>query len=243
MGYPEGLLIDGTSTETNVLNDTMIKHNIIGEKYVPKDVVTTPDDPNVVNLLLNHADNRYYTGNSQILLKNPYNLNKPDVRPVAGSPALTGADFFSTGLRNNAFFTKTKYVGALAKSSAQNWATIWVNWKPQNTDYSQVNTNCLGPQEMAQQLASSQQEDKMESKGEVRVYPNPSHGSFNIDLSNFSGNVTIKVTNMSGAVVYTKQTAAIKNIVSVNLNAASGFYYVSVTDGKYSTTTKVNIVK
>lgn len=241
MGYPTGLLIDGTATNANVLADTMIQNNIVAATQSSKWVSSTTGDAGVINLLSNNASNRFYTGNGGVLLTNPYALNNPNLRPAAGSPALTGASFNHIGLVNDAFFTKTTYVGALNRPANQNWATTWVNWKPQTTDYSGL---CACSTQSA--MSASEEEDAVAVKGEAKVYPNPAKGSFNVDLSGFSGNVTIKVINMSGATVYTKQqtVASAKNIVNVNLNrATAGLYYVTVTDGKYSTTTKVNIVQ
>ena len=142
------------------------------------------------------------------------------------------------------FFNKPKFVGALARGSAQNWATIWVNWKPTNTNYRQINSNCATAL-TAEALAPFQTEDAVAVKREASISPNPAHGSFNVDLRGFSGNVTIKVTNMNGASVYTKQTvASAKNIVNVNLNnAPAGIYFVTITNGTQSTTKKVNIVQ
>jgi len=243
MGYPTGISVDGTATNSNVLSDTMIQNNIIAATQSSKWVVSTTNDAAVVNLLRNNAHNRFYFGNDSpgVRLVKPYALGSPDLRPGAGSPALSGVNWNHIGLVNNPFFTHTSYVGALSRKSSENWATVWVNWKPTQTDY-RVLCACS-----TQSLASANEEEDAIGavKGETKVYPNPTHGSFNVDLNGFSGNVTIKVTNMSGAVVYTKQTVATaKNIVNVNLNrATAGLYYVTVTDGKYSTTTKVNIVQ
>ena len=246
MGFPEGLLIDGTTTQNNVLADTMVEHNIIGNKYAPKNVVTTPlPDPGVVDRLQNHADNRYFTGNTQVLLSNPYNLNNPNYRPATGSPALTGAKFTSAGL-SDPFFTKTTYVGAFAKQAAQNWATIWVNFKPTTTDYSQVNANCTTAFAVANVVAAAAAEDAIAAKPEASVYPNPAKGSFNVSLTGFNGNVTIKVANMGGSTVYNKQFTAGLSKTSINVNlekAPAGLYFVTVTNGKQTTTQKVNIIQ
>ncbi len=245
MGFPSGINIDGTLSQSNVTTDTLLEHNIVTCKYAPKYVITSSpsDNASVIDLLNSHANNRFFAGNAQVLLRNPYNFGNPDVRPLAGSPALTGASFNEPEL-SIPFFSKPKFIGALAISSTQNWATIWVNWKPTNTNYRQINSNCATAL-TAEALAPFQTEDAVAVKREASISPNPAHGSFNVDLRGFSGNVTIKVTNMNGASVYTKQTvASAKNIVNVNLNnAPAGIYFVTITNGTQSTTKKVNIVQ
>lgn len=248
MGWPNGILIDGTTTQSNVLADTLVKFDIIGEKYAPKDVTTTPlPDPGVVNLLLSHANNRFYTGNASVGLKNPYKLNKPNYRPIAGSPALTGANFNEVPLQNS-FFTPTSYVGAFAKQSSQDWTILWTNFVPTSTDYSQVNAAC-STAPLASAVAA---ENAIDNKAIVAnpvatVYPNPAKGgSFKVDLEGFSGNVTIKISNMAGTMVYNKVVNAglSKTTVDVNLaKAPAGLYFVTVTNGKQTTTQKVNVIQ
>lgn len=235
MGYPNGgILVDGTATNSNVQADTMVQNNIIAATQSSKWVTSNTSNTAVTDLLLNHAGNRFYTGNTGVLLSNPYNLGNPNVRPATGSPALTGANFNHIGLAGDPFFTKTTYVGALAKQAAQNWATTWVNWKPTTTNYSGL---CACS---TQSIATVQQEE--DAIAEAKVSPNPSHGNFNVALNGFSGNVIIKVSDMSGTVVYSKQVSATVKTVNVNLaKAFPGLYFVSVTDGKQTATQKVNI--
>ena len=236
MGWPTGLLIDGTATNTNVQNDTMVQNNIVAATQSAKWVTSTTGNTTVTDLLLNHASNRFFTGNAGVLLINPYFLNNPNLRPAAGSPALTGASFKHIGL-NDPFFTPTAYVGALAKPAAQNWAATWVNWKPQSTNYSGLCACSNGKQ------AEVVEQDEEAVVAAVEVSPNPSHGTFNVKLSNFSGKATIKVSNMNGTIVYAKQiTGGITNTVNINLpKVIPGLYYVTVSDGKNVVTSKVNI--
>lgn len=142
MGYPLGVYIDGSSTQLNVLADTMVKHNVCANVDTSNWVLTNTvgtDSTNVLTLLRYNADNRFYTGNSEVLLKDPYNLTAPNVQPNTGSPALTGANFFSAGL-NDTFFVQTTYVGAI--TDADDWTATWSNWTPNSTDYSLVNASC-----------------------------------------------------------------------------------------------------
>ena len=244
MGYPTGANIDGTLSQNNVTADIMVEHNIFGVKYAPKNVVTTsPSGTTSIITLLNAggaADNDFYTGNAAIKLSNPYNLNNPNLRPSAGSPALSGANFTETAL-SDPFFTPTQYVGALAKSASQNWATLWTNFVPTKTDYSGA-CPCTAA---AAAIAVTEAENAAASRGEVSIYPNPARGNFTINTNGFAGNITVKVTNANGLVVYNKQSAVTaKGSVNVSLNnATAGLYFVTVTNGTETTTKKINIIQ
>ena len=243
LGFPTGVTIDGTSTNTNVQNDTMVQNNIIAATQSSRWVVSTTSNTAATGLLLNNAFNRFYTGNAGINLRNPYRLNNPDLRPNAGSPALTGANFNRTGLLGNSFFTRTNYVGALNRNAAQNWAQLWVNWNPNGTNYSAL-CACVSAAPGAVTTAFSE-EAVVAAEKTMNVYPNPARGAFKVDLNGFNGAVTVKVTNMSGVVVYNKAAfAGSKTVLDVNLaNAATGYYFVTVSDGKNSTTKKINIIQ
>lgn len=244
MGYPTGINIDGTLSQGNVTADVMVEHNILGVKYTPKDVVTTsPSGTTSIITLLDAggaADNRYFTGNAGIKLNNPYNLNNPNFRPANGSPALGGANFTEAAL-TDPFFTPTQYVGALAKSASQNWASLWTNFVPAKTDYSGA-CPCTA---LAAAAALAEAENTIVTKGEVSIYPNPARGTFTINTNGFAGNITVKVTNANGLVVYNKQSAVTaKGSVNVSLsNAKAGLYFVTVTNGTETTTKKINIIQ
>lgn len=236
MGWPTGLLIDGSATNANVQSDTMIQNNIVAATQSSKWVTSNTGNTTVTNLLLNNASNRFYTGNASVLLSNPYNLSNPNLRPANGSPALTGASFNHIGL-NDAFFSKTAFVGALPRQSAQNWATTWVNWKPQSTNYSGLCACSTGS------IAAPEEKEEAETAvAAIKVSPNPSHGNFNVELSDFSGKVTIKVTSLTGTVVFAKQVTDGSKLVNVNLNKKMpGIYYVTVSDSKNLVTSKVTV--
>jgi len=81
------------------------------------------------------------------LLVNPLAASTtPDFKPVDGSPALTGANFFDnpilaplTQATPSAASTfkmeQTSYVGALSADPAKDWTTGWANWNPKTTAY------------------------------------------------------------------------------------------------------------
>lgn len=244
MGFPTGLLIDGTATNANVLADTMVQNNIIAATQSSKWVTSNTGNTGVTNLLLNNAANRFYNNNTQVLLTKPYTLGAPNFKPKAGSPARTGGNFNHIGL-NDPFFTRTVWVGAIGPRAADNWATTWVNFNPGPTDYRSVNVNCATARAAVAVVA---EEIRVEaSTPSVAVTPNPSRGNFKVNITGITGSITVRVTNMTGAVVYNKSVnvaAAKSSFVDVNLtNATAGLYFVTVTNGKQTTTQKVNIVQ
>ena len=66
-----------------------------------------------------------------------------------------------------------------------------------------------------------------ENSTSVVVYPNPNNGTFNIKAENHIGKV--EVLNVFGQVVFVENNVT-SNQVQVNFNAASGIYFVRLTD-------------
>jgi hypothetical protein len=62
---------------------------------------------------------------ADLMLTAPFNNAAPDLKPAAGSPALTGA-LFDFGALNEAFFEKVSYRGAFDGST--DWTTQWTVW-------------------------------------------------------------------------------------------------------------------
>ncbi|MGI8951651.1 MAG: T9SS type A sorting domain-containing protein [Chitinophagaceae bacterium] len=234
MGYPEGLLIDGTLSENNVLADTLVVDNFITCKDASKYVVTTPVNTSVQNLLL--SSNTYYSGNKKVKLTDPYKLLAPDYRPKPTSPALGAADF-NHAVLNDPFFDKVTYVGAFDQTN--DWTAGWANFDPNSVDYN--HSVCFGSS-----AKKSETIEPASTAAEVNVYPNPAPGNFKADIIGFNSTVNIKVSNMNGSVVYnTKQIVSAKtSLININLNnAPTGLYVVEISDGKNVITKKINIVK
>ena len=68
----------------------------------------------------------YYADASAIQLTDPFNDAAPNLKPKAGSPALTTAGKFDKGLLTDAFFDKTTYIGAL--DATNDWTAGWAVW-------------------------------------------------------------------------------------------------------------------
>jgi extracellular elastinolytic metalloproteinase len=72
--------------------------------------------------------------------------------------------------------------------------------------------------------------DYFDSKSQIRVYPNPSNGLYNVRINKFVGQVTIKVTDINGRVVYNQTDAKFNTEKTIDLSAfQSGIYVLKVT--------------
>lgn len=132
MGFPKGgFVIDGESTALAYSNgESQFKSNIVQASTFPfKSVGNTVyiNDQQLEDKAILDGCLKFNTS-VQIGLTNISNLNAPNFKPAANSPALTGANF--TGL--NSFFTVGTFRGAIG---ASDWTTGWTNFNPQTTVY------------------------------------------------------------------------------------------------------------
>ena len=126
-GYPDGLTVDGASTEMNAVNNELqFKNNVIAGCTNPA-VVTPVSGMLVIADWLNNNNNAIYTDNASLELSDPFKLTNPNFLPLATSPLLIEADF--TGLTG---FDLVTYRGAFGTT---NWTNGWSNFDPQNAIY------------------------------------------------------------------------------------------------------------
>lgn len=249
MGYPQsGVFIDGTlgnNTLLNVQADTMVKNNIIAAKATSKWLrfaQATPNQPLATldsNLLI--ADNQFFNGNAQVKLKLPYSLTKPNNQLLAGSPAIGAAQFTAPELQDP-FFDKVTYVGGFSNKSSGNWTKTWSNWSPTSTDYANgvpLGAGCPVPPTAAKQVSVAE----VVSVIKVSATPNPSSGSFTLNVSGLSAEkAVLRITNLNtGALVYTGTVS--NGIKALNLTTGAGLYIATVIDGKQNVSTRINIIK
>jgi hypothetical protein len=69
---------------------------------------------------------KLFTTASGIGLTDPFNNASPNLKPLAGSMALTTASKFDAGGLTDAFFTPVNYIGALDASN--DWTVSWAVW-------------------------------------------------------------------------------------------------------------------
>jgi hypothetical protein len=68
---------------------------------------------------------KLFTNPADIQLTDPFNLAAPNVKPQAGSIALTTTGKYTGGL-DDAFFEKTTFVGAM--DATNDWTATWTRY-------------------------------------------------------------------------------------------------------------------
>ncbi|WP_295121752.1 hypothetical protein [uncultured Chitinophaga sp.] len=136
IGFPVGLYLDGDKTITGAVNGTLdIRNTFVGvapTARVSSKVANITFDINTWIGLAARSNNTVLAGIADYkLAKLTGSLNQIDARPVAGSPLLGAAAFTDTKVATG--FDKVTYVGAFAENDT--WATGWVNWDPNATNY------------------------------------------------------------------------------------------------------------
>ena len=72
--------------------------------------------------------------------------------------------------------------------------------------------------------------DYFDNKDQIKVYPNPSNGLYNLRINKFSGKVAIQVTDINGRVVYNTTDDKFNTEKTIDLSAfQSGIYVLKVT--------------
>ena len=146
MGYPTGLLIESTTTQTNATTgELQWRNNVLAGISVDTLAATSAVNPNNTNgaffigdANLNNGwfgtagfNNTNYAAISSLMFNN-VSLTAPNFTLMAGSPLLTGASFTNPALTNT-FFTPVNYRGAF--DGTNNWAACWTEFDPQNQPY------------------------------------------------------------------------------------------------------------
>ncbi|MCK6513281.1 hypothetical protein L6R29_25400 [Myxococcota bacterium] len=107
---------------TSKINGTLaIEHSLV-QCASPFKSASGPDIPFSVEDFFNtlNPNNRI----ADPMLTDPFNYTKPDLRPKAGSPALTGAK----QIQGNAFLEKVDFLGGVDPKN--DWTTGWTNHQP-----------------------------------------------------------------------------------------------------------------
>nr|BCX00848.1 MAG: hypothetical protein KatS3mg041_0894 [Bacteroidota bacterium] len=164
MGWPDGILLDGSTTTTAARDGELELRNIFlaGIRNTPP--VKTANPPagfDGAAWFQNAAwNNRILSATADVGLRNPYPGDPAqfDPRPRPDSPVAVGASFVWAKLQDS-FFRQVGYAGAFGPE--ERWDLPWANYDPQNTDYSRVGTAV---------------ESEAVSPLHLWVYPNPSIG-------------------------------------------------------------------
>ena len=188
MGWREGVRMDGATTFNNFrTNVGFLQNNIVaGNKtyFSGQGGVVTADFTAFYDSTGNN--NRRYALNSSVMLKDAFNYSNPDFRPMAGSPALSGASFANAKL-NNTNFTATSYIGAFGETD--NWMAGWTNFDPNNAQYDSIPPN---PGSVSNFAVLN-----------LNVYPNPTNGTVQVDFDLTDNQmVNMEISDLSGRTVY-----------------------------------------
>lgn len=134
MGFPIGLLLDGSGVANAATGDTLqIRNSIWAGLKTGSGIISNVSGFNATNWFDTPSfGNRRYSQPSQVGLIDPFNLTNPDPVPASNSSAATGASFSNPRL--GSFFTQTTYVGAFDPNGTR-WDLTWANYNPQFTNY------------------------------------------------------------------------------------------------------------
>jgi hypothetical protein len=133
MGFPVGLYIDGSLTETNAQNgDLIFKSNIISGCTNSLSVASGSTFD--INGWFNATgqNNQILSFDDIKLTTNAWNLSAPNFLPQSSSPLLSGANFSYPFVINNTFFEQVSFRGAFGTTD---WTAGWTNFDPQHTTY------------------------------------------------------------------------------------------------------------
>ena len=76
-------------------------------------------------------------------------------------------------------------------------------------------------------------------KSGIRIYPNPVNNKITIELTDYSSNTQITITNIEGKIVYSNTTIQSKKIVLNATDWAKGVYIIKITDGQLNQISKL----
>ncbi len=133
MGYPSGVMIDGSLCEASALANTLKVQNIViaGHNNDFEVAAGSTFDAAAWFNTVGYGNSILET-TAEVMLTDAYNATSPNFLPTAGSPLLSGASFDAPELAD---FEETSYRGAFGNLD---WTSCWANWDPQNTNYGEV---------------------------------------------------------------------------------------------------------
>ena len=141
MGWPQGILIDGTTGTTTALNiedsslrlrNVTLAGNTVNLKFSGTTGASITSDATLTSWFTNtYYGNDVLTNAADAKLIQPFNYSAPDPTPFAGSSGnqkiLTGADFTDPKFAGDSFFEKSvTFRGAVAPAGPL--ATWWKGW-------------------------------------------------------------------------------------------------------------------
>lgn len=126
IGYPTGILLDGSKVAQNLVSGAMeIRNNIIAGANKSIDTIGASGvGVNLMDIIM-AGGNLMLTNTTDVQLSAPYESGSTfNPTPTAGSPAASGASFSSSKLTTT-FFSQTAYRGAANPNGGEQW---WKGW-------------------------------------------------------------------------------------------------------------------
>lgn len=223
MGYPSGIMIDGSACETNATNDVLQIRNTVISGCTNNFEVASGSSFDISGWFNNPSyGNMTYAANSDVMLTDPFNLAAPNALPMAGSPVLSGADFSASNL-DDTFFDVVNFRGAFGGTD---WSAGWTNWDPQNAGYTGIET----PKTISA----------------FNVYPNPMKTSSMLEFSlSESNDVNISITDVSGRLVREVMNDHLSaGLYKISLwlgDLTNGMYFVHIRSGEENRMIKLSV--
>ena len=143
-GYPTGLLIESSSTQSNATNGDLDFMNSVLAQMTDTLAATTAANPNNTNGSFS-IDNFFNTpafanttiASASALMVSSLNLAAPDLTLQGASPLMSGASFADANVADP-FFTQVAYRGAFG---ASDWTDCWAEWDPNSQAYNSMINN------------------------------------------------------------------------------------------------------
>ncbi len=227
MGWPDGLLIDGTNTVADMKAGTsaFIKNSIIAGSTLGAFKSTDATFQTEMPVWFTGLGGKTFATNVEVGLIDPFNLVKPNPMPKASSPVYAGA----ASPPNDGFFDQSaKFIGAFGSS---NWATGWSSLSFTGTSVKEgLNSQMPVDYELNQN------------------YPNPFNPSTNImfSLPN-EGIVKLSIYNILGeevALLFNGFKQAGNYSIEWNAgNLASGLYLYRLESANITITKKMTLLR
>jgi hypothetical protein len=227
MGWPEGLLVDGTNTVADMKAGTSayIKNSIIAGSTTATFKSTDATFQTEMPAWFTSLGGKTFATTTEVDLIDPFNVSKPNPMPKAGSPVYSGA---AAPPADGFFDASAKFIGAFGSS---NWAEGWSSLSFTGTDIEEnVNSSIPVKYELSQN------------------YPNPFNPNTTIKFSiPKQGIVSLNVFNILGQQVATLING-FKDVGNYSIdwnagNLSSGLYLYRLESSNVVITKKMMFVK
>ena len=225
MGWPDGLLIDGTNTVADAKTGvTFLKNSIIAGSVSGHLKSTDAAFQTDMPTWFTTHNSRTYATNVEVGLVNPFHPTQPNPFPLPNSVVYTGG----ATPPNDGFFDPTAtYIGAFGYS---NWATGWSSLEFISTDVKDESEIIPGAYQLSQN------------------FPNPFNPTTNIKFAiPNSGNVKLSIYNVLGQEVAQLingfKEAGSHNVTWNASNLSSGIYIYRLESAGQIITKKMTLLK